>query len=585
MPPPLPSLSSLTQANEPTHTVSVALFVDDQDVTHTPGGLGSISIYKEFNKIPTAKITISDGRVEDGTFDKSNSPNFIPGKMADIRLGYQNETATIFKGVIVKHSIKALSNRASVLELDCKDPSVKMALVRRSRYFSDMKDKDVFQQILDGYAGKGITAGTLADTDFTHPELVQYHCTDWDFLVLRAEANGLVVVADNGTINIIKPEVAATADHAVLWGENIIDIEAEIDARTHYPDVETATWDSTTQEPVKENGDGSSGGGGGLLGGLAAVASAVGSLLGVGDGAHDFPDALYGSEKQLLYHGGDMATQELSAWAKGQKNRAQLSHVRGRVCVRGQDFKPSKTLDLQQVSDRFDGKHLISGVMHQVYDGTWRSDIQFGMTAKTFAETAEDIALPEAAGLMAAIRGLHIGVVTKIGGDDQSGKHRIKVRIPYIATQNGRNEDGIWARLATLHAGNNRGFVFRPEIDDEVILGFINDDPNDAVILGSLHSNTNVAPIAASDENPQKVFFAKQGMQMIFDDQKKSIEFKTQEGYSILLSEQDGKVAIKDKNNNTIELSQSGISMKSSTNIKIEATGSVEIKGTPIKLN
>lgn len=570
MPPPANS----TQSNPLTHTVSVALFIDNKDVAQTPGGLSSITIFKEFNKIPTAKITITDGSVENGSFDKSNSPNFIPGKMADIRLGYQNETDTIFKGIIVKHSIRASGRSTSVLELDCKDPSVKMTLVRRSRYFTEMTDKDVFREILGTYSSKGITEGTLADTGFTHPELVQYHCTDWDFLVLRAEANGLVVFADNGTVHIIKPEVGGTADHTVVWGDSIIDIEAEIDARTHYPDVETATWDNTKQELAKENGDGSSGGG---------------SSAAAGSGTHDFPDALYGSEKPLLYHGGDMATEQLSAWAKGQKNRSELSHVRGNVSVRGQDFKPNKTLELQRVSDRFDGKHLISGVLHQVYTGTWRTDIQFGMTAQTFAEasagTTEGITAPEAGGLMAAIRGLHVGVVTKIGGDDQSGKHRIKVRIPYIATQNGRNEEGIWARLATLHAGKDRGFVFRPEIDDEVILGFINDDPNDAIILGSLHSNTNIAPIDAADANPQKVFFAKEGMQMIFDDEQKSIQFKTKQGYSILLSEGDSKLEIKDKNNNTIELSSSGISMKSTSNIKIEATGQVEIKGSLIKLN
>lgn len=571
--PPL-TTSPTTQSNQLMHTVSVALFIDNRDVTHTPGGLSSISIYKAYNKIPSASITLSDGSVENGSFDKSNSSDFIPGKMADIRLGYQNETETVFKGIIVKHGIRASGRNASVLELECKDPSVKMTLVRRSRYFTEMTDKAIFQEILGTYSSKGISIGTLEDTAFTHPELVQYHCTDWDFLVLRAEANGLVVFADNGTIHIIKPEVGSTADHVAVWGDNIIDMEAEMDARTHYPDVETATWDNSNQAVAKENGDGSSGGGSGNAG---------------GGGAHAFPDALFGNEKHLLYHGGDMATEELSAWAKGQKNRAQLSQVRGNVSIRGQDFKPNKTLELQRVSDRFDGKHLISAVTHQIYNGTWRSEIQIGLSAQTFAASAaekgEVIVLSEAAGLMAAIRGLHVGVVTKIGGDDQSGKHRIKVRIPYIATQDGQNHDGIWARLATLHAGDNRGFVFRPEIDDEVILGFINEDPNDAIILGSLHNNAHVAPIDATDANPQKVFFTKEGMQMIFDDEQKSIQFKTKQGYSILLSESDNKLEIKDKSNNTIELSQSGISLKSTSNIKIEATGQVEIKGSLIQLN
>ena len=579
-----------TIPNAPTHTVSVALFIDNKDVSQKPGGLGSISIFNEFNKIPTAKITLSDGQVEKGTFEKSNGAFFIPGKIADIRLGYQNETATIFKGIITKHSIKALRHSASVLELDCKDPSVKMTLVRRSKYFTGKKDTEIFQEILESYKSEGITPGTLENTEFEHPELVQYHCTDWDFLVLRAEANGLVVFADNGKVHIFKPELGMLADHSATWGDNIIDLEAEIDAQTHYPDVETATWDSTTQKVTKQNGDGSSGDVGAALGGLGAVASLGTSLLGIGDGAHDFPKALFGKEKHLLYHGGDMDTKELGAWAKGQKQRAKFSHVRGRVSMRGQDFKPSQTLALKKVSDRFNGKHLISGVMHQVYDGTWRTDIQFGMTAQTFAEmtaeTGKSIALTETSGLMAAIRGLHIGVVTHIEGDNQQGKHRIKVRIPYIATQNGQEHDGIWARLSTLYAGDNRGFVFRPELKDEVILGFINDDPNDAIILGSLHSNKNKAPIAATDNNFQKVFFAKEGMQMIFDDDtsKKSIQFNTSQGYSVLLSDGESKLEIKD-NNNSITISSSGIQLNSQGSIDITASGNVNIKGRQVHIN
>ena len=39
------------------------------------------------------------------------------------------------------------------------------------------------------------------------------------------------------------------------------------------------------------------------------------------------------------------------------------------------------------------------------------------------------------------------------------------------------DEQGVWARVATLDAGNDRGTFFRPEVDDEVVLGFFHDDP------------------------------------------------------------------------------------------------------------
>ena len=47
-------------------------------------------------------------------------------------------------------------------------------------------------------------------------------------------------------------------------------------------------------------------------------------------------------------------------------------------------------------------------------------------------------------------------------------------------------------------------WYFRPEIEDEVIVGFINEDPNQAVSLGALHSSKNPAPIGIADDNHQK---------------------------------------------------------------------------------
>jgi Rhs element Vgr protein len=308
----------------------------------------------------------------------------------------------------------------------------------------------------------------------------------------------------------------------------------------------------------------------------------LGIDLGVEDDKHHFPEVLYQNHTPQLFHGGDMATQELSAWAKGHQKRAELSQVRGRVQVRGRNYAPLHTLALKKVAARFNGTHLVTAVMHQVHSGTWETDIQFGLSTQTFAQTVPDIAPPDAAGLLPAIQGLHVGVVTKLAGDTVAGNHRVRVKIPFIAAQGGHSE-GIWARLATPSAGNQRGTVFRPELHDEVILGFINNDPNDAVVLGALHSKPHPAPITAQDSNPQQGYFAKNGMTLLFDDDKKSIELKTKAGQSIVVKEQEIKLALND--NTFIKLSTTGIEMNTSGTISIKATGETSIKGAPIQLN
>lgn len=565
----IPSLTGDTQ-NRETHNVSITVKADGKEVTMSPGGLISLSVGLELNRIPWARLVFADGAVEKQEFTKSNQDFFSPGKTVEILLGYNQQEETVFKGIIIRHAVKVQQARYFRLEIECRDAAVKTTVARKSRYFYDVSDKDLVQNILNDYPD--VQPGAMESPGYTHKELVQYNVTDWDFMLLRADANGLCLHMQDGTLNMKKPAIKSTPDLQVQFGIGnkgipIIEFESELDARDHYPSVKGSTWDYTRQEVMEE----SAGAGGSPAGGL--LSSAAGALTGGGGAQRDFPDVLYKDNPVQLYHGGDMDTEELSAWATAKQQRGELSHVKGRAAVNGVKILPGDTLEVNGVGDRFNGTHLISGVLHQVVNGNWKTDIQFGWNKNFVAESVEPAAA-DAAGLVSGIRGLHAGIVSKIAGDSRSGDYRVQVRLPFVAQNpNSTNADGIWARMVNIYAGNQRGFIFRPEIDDEVIVGFINNDPNDAVVLGAVHSDKNVAPqeLPASDDNPKKGLISKAGMQFIFDDDKKKI----------LLSAGDN-------NSPKIELDGSGqkisIVLDGSTSIELSAQG-IKINGTRIDLN
>lgn len=557
-----------------THTVSVTIKIGGKDVTANPGGFISASIHRELNKIPTARLFFADGAVEKQDFPKSNAPDFSPGKEVEILAGYSRKEETVFKGIIVRHAIQARAGRPSVLELECKDPAVKMALVRKSTYHYNQSDDGILRQIIQNYSG--LSPGNIQSTPAQHAELVQFHCTDWDFMLLRADANGLAVNVLDAKVNLKKPEIAAQAKWQVQFGQgragvSLLEFEADIDTRLHYPGVKAYNWDYTKQPPqpggqetrLAAEGAGNTGATAGLSG-AGQAASAAGLP---GTAQRDFPQVLYGQNPLNLYHGGDLDTQELKAWAEARFRRSELSHVRGRVRVLGLEALPGDTIELNGVGDRFNGKHLISGVLHQLHNGTWETDIQFGWQATSTAESI-DIHAPDAAGLTAAIQGLQIGIVSKVGGDTESGNHRVQVRLPYIANNpNGVQAEGIWARLATLHAGNGRGFVFRPDVGDEVIVGFLNNDPNDAIVLGSLHSNNQAAPsdFPANDDNLKKGFVSKTGLTLAFDDDANTKLISIRAGASgpkIELDAANNKIRISLDAGNFIELTTQGVKVK-----------------------
>ncbi len=542
-----------------TDNVTFTVKIDGKEVNMDPGGVISLSVSLELNRIPWARIILSDGSVENQKFEKADKDIFSPGKAVEILLGYDQKAESVFKGIIIKQSIKILTGRTYRLEIECRDMMVQTTLVKNSRYFYSANDTDIIKDIISNYTD--LKTGKLEDSNFKHKELVQFNVTDWDFMLLRADVNGMFINIANGEINLAKPEVKAKADLQVQFGQgksgiSLLEFESELDARNHYPGVKGDSWDYSQQKVVEETAGSIPAAGGISL-------SQVTSVLGAGGTAKkNFPDVLYKKQTVQLYHGGDLDSQELTAWAESKQKRGELSRIKGRVAIPGIKCNPGDTLELNGISDRINGTHLIAGVVHQMLKGHWRTDIQFGWDTELIAEKLESGAL--ASGLVAGISGLHAGVVSKIEGDTRSGNHRIQIRIPFIAQNpNNKQSDGIWARLVNIYAGDKRGFIFRPEIGDEVIVGFINNDPNDALVLGAVHSDNAESPdeIKLSDSNPLKGFIAKAGMQMLFDDDKNLVQLNTGGDNSPMI-ELDGKqkkIRIVLDSSNSIELSSSGV--------------------------
>jgi Rhs element Vgr protein len=347
----------------------------------------------------------------------------------------------------------------------------------------------------------------------------------------------------------------------LVYGATILDFDAEMDARNQFANVTSYGWDVANQEVIEKEANNTDVQ---LNGNIAP-----GELASVIE-----------LDKLELRDGSASTDAGLQDWANAKKLFNQLSKVRGRVRFQGiADVKPNTTIALSGVGDRFNGKTYISAVRHQITEGNWTTDAQFGFDPKWFAETVDINEIP-AAGLLGAVHGLHVAKVTQIDADP-NGEYRVMVRMPIIDN----NEEGIWARVATLDAGNNRGTFFRPEIDDEVIVGFLNDDPNDPVILGMLHSSANPSPLEPQEDNNEKGIVTRSEIKMIFNDDKKSVVLETPAGKKITLDDDEGILTIEDENGNSTVLSSDGITLESASDVNIKATGDVNIEGTNIKVS
>lgn len=553
-------INPLTSALNPSRSVNLTTFtilVEGQALPASMGVMG-IEVRRRVNSIPGAVIQIEDGDPAQQSFVNSEDPNLAPGKELEIKLGYSMQENTVFKGIITGQRIRIGRGGGSYLQVECKDPFFRTTLDRKSRYYRDLSDGDILSQIAGEYDGLSVNTEILG-LPVTHAEVTQVQMCDWDFMMTRLEQAGLFATIDNGTMTVkALPAIAAVPAFSLSYGRDIFDLDLDMDARTQHTAANASSWDDGSLNVNSTNDTASS---------VPEPGNITGAQL-----------AEVSQSATALVHGGDLEDQVLAAWAKAALQRSRMAKVRGVIKFQGNEAAlPGAFVNLDGLGGRFNGMAFIGGVAHSVAAGDWHSTIEVGLSKEWHYERYQ-LTPPPAAGMGTAVSGLQVGVVTKLEGDPES-RERIQVRLPLIST----SEEGNWMRLASLDAGADRGFVFRPEVDDEVVVGFLQDDPNQAVVLGMLHSKSNPSPIAASDDNHDKGYTSREQLKLHFNDDTKYILLETPKGNKITLSEDDGGILIEDENQNKITLDTNGITIESSKDLILKANGDVKVEGTNVE--
>ena len=504
--------------------------------------LVGLSVTKAVNRIASARLAYLDGSVSASDFPLSNGALFVPGNTVEILAGAGDNPDSLFQGIVIRQAIKVRDSTAPQLVIECRHKATKLTIGRKNAYFFAQTDSDIITSILK----QADVPADVEPSSTSHAQLVQFRSTDWDFLLARAEANGKLVFTNSAAVTVKAPATTGRPVCELHFGATIIELDAEVDARRQFSAVKALTWDQSQQEVVETD-------------------AADPGVAGPGNLKADDLAAVAALDSERLIHSA-ITKEEAQRWADAAWLKSRLSKVSGRVKCEGiGTVNPGDVVALSGTGDRFSGDVFVTGVRHDfdVVQG-WKTHIQFGNTDAWTAETP-GVSAPPAGALVPGVTGLQVGKV--VSNEDADGEHRVRVRLPLVNNE----EDGVWARVAAVDAGADRGFFFRPEIGDEVVLGFLDDDPRQPVILGMLHSSANAAPLNGSDQNDEKVYQSRSKMKLYFDDGKKAVQLETPAGNRVTMSEADKAVKITDQNGNAIELTEDGITIKSSKAIALKA--------------
>ena len=517
-------------------------------------GIQSINVNHAVNRISSAELVLrAEVEIDSGSIAITDGEDFNPGVEIEILVGYNDGVAkSIFKGIIVRHSVELTLESYFSFRIFCKHAAVKMTYNEKEAYFEKKKDYDIIKSIIGNY---GISC-TVGSTTEEYENMYQRMSTDWDFILSRCDFNGFIICQDSDTLSLDVPKVSETAVLKIEVGYSIISFEGTLNAEYQPSGVAASAWDVKTLELIKST-------------------AAEPTLNGQGNIAPKDLAAKLSQAQLDLISPVPMTSAELQIWANSILLRKRLSAFKGRVKFIGNaTVKTGNIIEIDGVGKKLNGDAFVSAVSHTIDSENWNTSVVFGLENNPIHESP-GFSYPGATGQLPAMQGMHLATVKKIDADP-AGIYRVQVMIP----SNTETPTATWARLANFYATNGSGSFFIPEIGDEVVLGFFDNDPRYPVILGSLYNGKNAAPYTVEATNKIKAIVTKTKMKLEFDEEKKIITLQTPGNNTIVISDDDKSIEIKDQSSNSIKLSTSGIAISSASDINITAKGNINIDAT-----
>lgn len=529
------------------HVLACTVYVNGSKLKDS-FSLVSASVRLELNRIGKATLKFNAGNMDAQTFDESDDSLFKPGNSIRLDAGGMDQQETLFEGCIIGLRILTGKDFRSYMVAECRDNSYPATQGRKNRIFEKKKDSDIIREVLKDYGSVDVDA-----TGYQHPTLVQYYCSDWDFALSRADACGLFVFTEGDKIKVKKPDVNASPVLTVTYGEDITTFDLELSSNDQFTQYEAVSWCPNTQKAVR-------------------VSASSPSLNKQGDLQ---PKNIASGDSMLLQTDAPTDEKALKQWADGMALKAGLARYQGFVSFYGSaKVKPGCLMELKGLGKRFNGNLFVGTVTHTIEDNEWLTEAGAGISPMNITDEP-DVVSPTAAGFLPGLQGLHSAVVKKLDGDPLK-EQRIQVELPWLDGQSRL----LWARLATMYATAGMGTFFLPEPGDEVLVGFMNQDPGHPVILGSLYGAKHKPSFEYEAKNNTKAIVTREKLRIEFDEEKKVITVATPGKNTLEISDDGKHIRLADQHKNEIRMDSGGITLTSAKDITMKAKGGITMDAT-----
>ncbi len=548
-----------TQAADPgawklSTSAEVVVRIAGKEISHQIDGIVLEQSVDNHHKL-TVRIAQAEASISDEAFSNLQDYTGFLGESVSLTIeptgGIVDSSRQLaFSGIVTEVRLDNSIDFLNKVTVVASSPTIALDGGRNNRFHKDVRASDAMAATLNKYQ---ITVGKVETTDRVMSFCAQYHETDYEFVMRLAAANGLFACYDGEEFSICKP--SASDQEELVWRESLGAFVLGLGTQSQ--EFNAAVYNYELPDTFDRDS------------GSLPMQAALSNLSRLS------PDA---SKKIYTESGFSTSVNSVADMQSLDKVLGQdRSRAMGRMirATGESDIPAVKVGHCVKISGmaELNASYWVEKITHTFDESGYHNE---------FECTPVDMAFPQSRPSTGGFARLQSATVVDNKDPDQLG--RVKVTFPWS-----KSEDTLWIRLATPHAGEERGWYSVPEIDDEVLVGFEHGSASCPVALGALYNaKSKPAADAPDDDNNIKSFVSRSGNQIVFSDadgseeirivtkdQKNQIVMKV-DGPTISIICDGGDISL--QGNNIIFEADQAIEFKAGTDLKMEGSANVETK-------
>ena len=411
------------------------------------------------------------------------------GTQATVKLLRVNGEFRYVNGWITAVDLGGAAGRYDLYRVELRPWLWHLTLGADCRIFQDKTVVDIVQAVFGDYSNANVDITKLAGTPRTRPYCVQYRESDYSFISRLLEEDGLwyyfshderqhtMVLCNDASAHVALREGSLTWSHAGTENQKREDIITTWRFKQQLRSLKFVHDDYDEEAPTKV-------------------------LLQSDDRSVSYPKPgdleVYDWPGTYAYPGNAGNAAQGSAVAKTGVDRFEGGHVVASAASPCRSLAAGSTFDFKEHPSHA-GPYLVTGLVFEIDIGdeeAGEASRGFGFTSRVQVVPKAARYAPEARTPKPIVRGPQTATVVGPAGDeihtDKFGRIKVHFRWDRVGPKN--EQSTCFIRVSTPWASKAYGMISLPRIGDEVVVSFLEGNPDRPLVTGSVYNGDNMPP-------------------------------------------------------------------------------------------